>query len=177
MIVYVEKKVLEDPAISGNENFGAVTRNFCTFREGVKRSQLSSGPASLPQPLPWASAHSYLCCCCCCSQTWTTYPTSLTSSSVWVEMEPCCTHPHSSRSVCVCVSSFGISDSTGESMRPVLSVGECSSSHGLPPGLAGLSDAFQIRNLPVSGHPGHRRYPTGYPRPVCQVRCTSRGLS
>lgn len=34
MIVYVEKKVLDDPAISGDENFGAVTKKFCTFREG-----------------------------------------------------------------------------------------------------------------------------------------------
>nr|XP_046252314.1 NAD kinase isoform X2 [Scatophagus argus] len=33
MIVYVEKKVLDDPAISGDENFGAITKNFCTFRE------------------------------------------------------------------------------------------------------------------------------------------------
>ena len=38
MIVYVEKKVLDDPAISGNENFGAIMKNFCTFREGVKSS-------------------------------------------------------------------------------------------------------------------------------------------
>uniref|UniRef100_A0A674P2W9 NAD(+) kinase n=1 Tax=Takifugu rubripes TaxID=31033 RepID=A0A674P2W9_TAKRU len=35
MIVYVEKKVLEDPAISGDENFGAITKNFCTFREDL----------------------------------------------------------------------------------------------------------------------------------------------
>lgn len=35
MIVYVEKKVLEDPAISGDENFGAITKKFCTFREGI----------------------------------------------------------------------------------------------------------------------------------------------
>lgn len=34
MVVYVEKKVLEDPAISGDENFGAITKKFCTFREG-----------------------------------------------------------------------------------------------------------------------------------------------
>ncbi|XP_061592657.1 NAD kinase isoform X3 [Cololabis saira] len=33
MIVYVEKKVLDDPAISGDENFGAITKKFCTFRE------------------------------------------------------------------------------------------------------------------------------------------------
>ena len=38
MIVYVEKKVLEDPAISDDENFGAVTKKFCTFRDGMKTS-------------------------------------------------------------------------------------------------------------------------------------------
>uniref|UniRef100_A0AAQ5YCU9 NAD(+) kinase n=1 Tax=Amphiprion ocellaris TaxID=80972 RepID=A0AAQ5YCU9_AMPOC len=35
MIVYVEKKVLEDPAISDDENFGAITKKFCTFREDL----------------------------------------------------------------------------------------------------------------------------------------------
>lgn len=40
MIVYVEKKVLEDPAISGDESFGAITKNFCTFREGMKTDRL-----------------------------------------------------------------------------------------------------------------------------------------
>lgn len=39
MIVYVEKKVLEDPAISSNENFGAITKDFCTFREGATSSR------------------------------------------------------------------------------------------------------------------------------------------
>ncbi|XP_053546338.1 NAD kinase [Bombina bombina] len=33
MIVYVEKKVLEDPAIVNDENFGPVKKRFCTFRE------------------------------------------------------------------------------------------------------------------------------------------------
>ncbi|XP_044523485.1 NAD kinase isoform X2 [Gracilinanus agilis] len=33
MIVYVEKKVLEDPAIVNDEHFGAVKKKFCTFRE------------------------------------------------------------------------------------------------------------------------------------------------
>lgn len=33
MIVYVEKKVLEDPAIVGDDSFGPVKRKFCTFRE------------------------------------------------------------------------------------------------------------------------------------------------
>lgn len=40
MIVYVEKKVLEDPAISGDENFGAIAKSFCTFREGMKTGRL-----------------------------------------------------------------------------------------------------------------------------------------
>lgn len=42
MIVYVEKKVLEDPAISGDENFGVITKNFCTFREGLRPGCLGS---------------------------------------------------------------------------------------------------------------------------------------
>ncbi|XP_015356992.1 NAD kinase isoform X2 [Marmota marmota marmota] len=33
MIVYVEKKVLEDPAIACDDNFGPVKKKFCTFRE------------------------------------------------------------------------------------------------------------------------------------------------
>ncbi|XP_072464655.1 NAD kinase isoform X2 [Notamacropus eugenii] len=33
MIVYVEKKVLEDPAIVNDEHFGTVKKKFCTFRE------------------------------------------------------------------------------------------------------------------------------------------------
>ncbi|XP_041501286.1 NAD kinase isoform X2 [Microtus oregoni] len=33
MIVYVEKKVLEDPAIVSDESFGPVKKKFCTFRE------------------------------------------------------------------------------------------------------------------------------------------------
>ncbi|XP_047411487.1 NAD kinase isoform X2 [Sciurus carolinensis] len=33
MIVYVEKKVLEDPAIASDDNFGPVKKKFCTFRE------------------------------------------------------------------------------------------------------------------------------------------------
>ncbi|XP_061041111.1 NAD kinase isoform X3 [Eubalaena glacialis] len=33
MIVYVEKKVLEDPAIVSDDCFGPVKRKFCTFRE------------------------------------------------------------------------------------------------------------------------------------------------
>lgn len=35
MIVYVEKKVLEDPAIVSDESFGPVKKKFCTFREGM----------------------------------------------------------------------------------------------------------------------------------------------
>lgn len=41
MIVYVEKKVLEDPAMVSDDNFGAVKKKFCTFREG--ESVLGSG--------------------------------------------------------------------------------------------------------------------------------------
>ncbi|XP_037002818.2 NAD kinase isoform X3 [Artibeus jamaicensis] len=33
MVVYVEKKVLEDPAIVGDDSFGPVKKKFCTFRE------------------------------------------------------------------------------------------------------------------------------------------------
>ncbi|XP_066230911.1 NAD kinase isoform X1 [Saccopteryx leptura] len=33
MLVYVEKKVLEDPAIVGDDSFGPVKKKFCTFRE------------------------------------------------------------------------------------------------------------------------------------------------
>ncbi|XP_072538287.1 NAD kinase isoform X1 [Salminus brasiliensis] len=33
MIVYVERKVLEDPAIANDESFVAVKKKFCTFRE------------------------------------------------------------------------------------------------------------------------------------------------
>uniref|UniRef100_A0A673U8L8 NAD(+) kinase n=1 Tax=Suricata suricatta TaxID=37032 RepID=A0A673U8L8_SURSU len=33
MIVYVEKKVLEDPAIVSDDHFGPVKKKFCTFRE------------------------------------------------------------------------------------------------------------------------------------------------
>lgn len=49
MIVYVEKKVLEDPAISGDESFAAITKKFCTFREGTVWSSVPvvSDPACL----------------------------------------------------------------------------------------------------------------------------------
>lgn len=43
MIVYVEKKVLEDPAIVSDESFGPVKKKFCTFREGVLSWALSTG--------------------------------------------------------------------------------------------------------------------------------------
>lgn len=33
MIVYVEKTVLEDPAIASEETFGPVRKKFCTFHE------------------------------------------------------------------------------------------------------------------------------------------------
>uniref|UniRef100_A0AAY5L5X9 NAD(+) kinase n=2 Tax=Esox lucius TaxID=8010 RepID=A0AAY5L5X9_ESOLU len=35
MIVYVEKKVLADPAIAGDESFGTIIQKFCTFREDL----------------------------------------------------------------------------------------------------------------------------------------------
>lgn len=35
MIVYVERKVLEDPAIANDESFVAVKKSFCTFSEGT----------------------------------------------------------------------------------------------------------------------------------------------
>lgn len=35
MLVYVEKKVLEDPAIVNDESFGSVKKRFCTFSEGT----------------------------------------------------------------------------------------------------------------------------------------------
>ncbi|XP_015235692.1 NAD kinase isoform X1 [Cyprinodon tularosa] len=35
LIVYVEKKVLDDPAISGDEVFAAISKKFCTFREDL----------------------------------------------------------------------------------------------------------------------------------------------
>lgn len=43
MIVYVEKKVLEDPAIVSDDRFGPVKRKFCTFREG----ELSRGASPM----------------------------------------------------------------------------------------------------------------------------------
>ncbi|MEQ2267847.1 hypothetical protein XENORESO_011349, partial [Xenotaenia resolanae] len=35
LIVYVEKKVLDDPAISDDETFATITKKFCTFREDL----------------------------------------------------------------------------------------------------------------------------------------------
>ncbi|XP_056130138.1 NAD kinase isoform X1 [Lampris incognitus] len=35
MIVYVERKVLEDPAITSDDNFGAIIKKFCTFSEDL----------------------------------------------------------------------------------------------------------------------------------------------
>lgn len=42
MIVYVEKKVLEDPDIINDESFGPVKKRFCTFREGENEMLNSS---------------------------------------------------------------------------------------------------------------------------------------
>lgn len=46
MIVYVEKKVLEDPAIVDDDSFGPVKKKFCTFREG--EWPLGSAPGARP---------------------------------------------------------------------------------------------------------------------------------
>ncbi|MFT7804585.1 NAD kinase-like [Arapaima gigas] len=35
MIVYVEKKVLEDPAIASDESFAAIKKTFCTFQDDL----------------------------------------------------------------------------------------------------------------------------------------------
>lgn len=51
MIVYVEKKVLEDPAIVGDDSFGPVKKKFCTFREGERR-----GGARRSAPTPALAA-------------------------------------------------------------------------------------------------------------------------
>lgn len=49
MIVYVEKKVLEDPAIVSDDSFGPVKKKFCTFREG----ELPSGAVPGAGPSAW----------------------------------------------------------------------------------------------------------------------------
>lgn len=83
MIVYVEKKVLEDPAIVSDDNFGPVKKKFCTFREGalvrgsvpwligivaLDLAEALSVPARHGQLAPWGVA---ACCdpvsCVCCS--------------------------------------------------------------------------------------------------------------
>lgn len=46
MIVYVEKKVLEDPAIVGDDSFGPVKRKFCTFREGERLRGARGSPGT-----------------------------------------------------------------------------------------------------------------------------------
>lgn len=51
MIVYVEKKVLEDPAIASDESFGAVKKKFCTFREGGLAALSLVSPAQFPAPV------------------------------------------------------------------------------------------------------------------------------
>lgn len=51
MIVYVEKKVLEDPAIVSDDNFGPVKKKFCTFREGeFAFGSVTSEGARTPAP-------------------------------------------------------------------------------------------------------------------------------
>lgn len=62
MIVYVEKKVLEDPAITHDDSFGPVKKKFCTFSEGTHHFRISLkyflGGASIPEwmyycQIPW----------------------------------------------------------------------------------------------------------------------------
>lgn len=53
MIVYVEKKVLEDPAIVGDDSFGPVKKRFCTFREGERPWGLCQAPAPVPGGRRW----------------------------------------------------------------------------------------------------------------------------
>lgn len=50
MIVYVEKKVLEDPAIAGDDGFGPVKKKFCTFREGERPGPTPGGAPGAPAP-------------------------------------------------------------------------------------------------------------------------------
>lgn len=53
MVVYVEKKVLEDPAIVGDDSFGPVKKRFCTFREGERPWGLCQAPAPVPGGRRW----------------------------------------------------------------------------------------------------------------------------
>lgn len=55
MVVYVEKKVLDDPAIERDDSFGPVKRKFCTFREGEPPA-LGAG-CSAPAPPGWQCDH------------------------------------------------------------------------------------------------------------------------
>lgn len=54
MVVYVEKKVLEDPAIVGDNSFGPVKRKFCTFREGEPPASVQWLVSTVPGP--WRAA-------------------------------------------------------------------------------------------------------------------------
>lgn len=100
MVVYVEKKVLEDPALLSDDHFGPVKRKFCTFREG----RLSLGGRVLP---PTQRALWYPClgpCLAvgvldvsCVFQITMTSPIRSTSSSAWGATGPCYMPPPSSR--------------------------------------------------------------------------------
>lgn len=57
MVVYVEKKVLEDPALLSDDHFGPVKRKFCTFREG----KLSLGGRVLPPTRGTSGTPASLC--------------------------------------------------------------------------------------------------------------------
>lgn len=173
MIVYVEKKVLEDPAISGDENFGAITKKFCTFREGMQSSQST---------LLWLYGHyiykkksvmvlykRFYCYCLYISQILMTSPIVWTSSSVLGEMGLYCMHLRSSRysarcSSCshhfwnrLCVWGFVHLLVWNNNLLVQSFIGQRSTSYGLPLGLPGLLDTFQIWHLPVSGHPNYWR--------------------
>lgn len=86
MIVYVEKKVLEDPAIVGDDSFGPVKKKFCTFREGeLPQGSVPGAGAGGRDTVPVVP------------QTTTTFPTRSISSSAWAGTAPCSTPPRSSR--------------------------------------------------------------------------------
>ena len=100
MIVYVEKKVLEDPALLSDDHFGPVKRKFCTFREG----KLSLGGKVLP-PTRRDLWYPCLAPCpavgvldvSCVFQITMTSPIRSTSSSAWGVTGPSYTLPPSSR--------------------------------------------------------------------------------
>lgn len=149
MIVYVEKKVLEDPAISGDKNFGAISKNFCTFREGVKSShhccpsivivslQLLLLLLLFPDLDDISNVVDFIICLG--GDGTLLYASSLFQvfaclfllrTRLLGTLEP--------------KTPFTPSLQLSHPVVPVFLVGERPSSYGVPPGFAGLSDAFQI---------------------------------